>query len=333
MKRRTKGILLVGSLAVATVATVTALSVAPTVSLWLALMRAGHGRCPINVHNLIIGCTLEASATTTSAPARSASIAPPSAHDMDEERVVIDQKSWDVTNHCPLSGIARRLLCADAAIAAPTRDDLEVELSDATGLPLPKGRVITTENNSPFIKSVHVEAPLDLAAVLGFYRDALRKRGWTENDGAVVAPDRAVIAFSTPDGPAQLRLIQQNDRTIADLSLRKPASENTGILTSPGQPSPGRVKLLLGNATDEPAVITINAQTIKLAAQAGKNIMAPGRDELPDGPAIDLPPGRFKITLKVASNAAQNREFEVGANETWGLLVGPAGVPLPVHLY
>jgi len=37
--------------------------------------------------------------------------------------------------------------------------------------------------------------------------------------------------------------------------------------------------------------------------------------------------------LKVASGAAQDREFEVAADETWGLLVGSAAVPLPLHLY
>ena len=112
----------------------------------------------------------------------------------------------------------------------------------ATGLPLPKPWLLTTAKNSPFIKSVHVETPLDLAAVLGFYRVELSKRGWTENDGAVVEPDRAVIAFTTTDGPALLRLIHQDDRTIADLSLRKPAAANAGI-----QPRPGQARLMLGN--------------------------------------------------------------------------------------
>jgi hypothetical protein len=128
-----------------------------------------------------------------------------------------------------------------------------------------------------------------------------------------------VIAFTTIDGPALLRLIHQDDRTIADLSLRKPtAVEEADIL-----PSPGQVKLMFGNARDEGAVVTINQQTIKLTARA----------ELRNSPKIDLPPGKFKVTLKVAGSAAQNREFEVGADETWGLLVGPAGVPLPVRLY
>jgi hypothetical protein len=92
---------------------------------------------------------------------------------------------------------------------------------------------------------------------------------------------------------------------------------------------------MLGNATDEAAVITINEQTVKLAARAGAKLAnsADAARTLPDSQKIDLPPGKYKVILKVASGAAQNREFEVDADETWGLLVGPAGVPLPVHLY
>src|SRR5262249_56971196 len=124
-------------------------------------------------------------------------------------------------------------------------------------LPLPKPWVLRTAKNSPFIKSVHVETPLDLAAVLDFYRAELRKRGWTEDDGAVVAPDRAVIAFTTTDGPALLRLIHQDDRTIADLSLRKPAAVNAGIV-----PAPGQARLTLGHSTTEAAAITVHQHSL-----------------------------------------------------------------------
>jgi hypothetical protein len=53
----------------------------------------------------------------------------------------------------------------------------------------------------------------------------------------------------------------------------------------------------------------------------------------PDSQEIDLPPGNYKVTLKIASAAAQNREFEVAADETWGLLAGSTGVLIPLHLY
>jgi hypothetical protein len=179
-----------------------------------------------------------------------------------------------------------------------------------------------------FIKAFHVETPLELAAVLGFYRLALSKRGWSENDGAVVEPDGAVIAFTTSDGPALLRLTRQDDRTIADLSLRKPADPKGAIL-----PMPGQVRLLLGNDTDEEAVITINEQAIKLVAHA-KLTEAPATGRKPhDSQEINLPPGKYKVSIKIASGAAQNREFEVAADETWGLVAGKAGVLFPVRVY
>jgi hypothetical protein len=221
---------------------------------------------------------------------------------------------------------ARRLLCAVASDAAAQAADDD----PATGLPRPKPWLLTTAKNSTLIKAFHVETPLDLAGVLRFYRLELSKRGWSENDGAVVEPGGAVIAFTTPDGPALLRLTHQDDRTIADLSLRKPAATNADIL-----PMPGQVRLLLGNDTDEEAVITINELTINLAAGAGSKLTVDpetGRKS-PDSQEIKLQPGKYKVTLKVASGAVQNREYEVAADETWGLLAGPAGVPLPVHLY
>jgi hypothetical protein len=319
MKRRTKGVLLVGSVAVA-------MAVATVVGLSAALTRVldPHGQCETGFSTLI-DCTYHASSRTTTQgrPIFTTSTAP--AHPIGTI-LSHDETSWAVAD-CPQNYIAKRLLCAVPSVAAPVQaasDDV------VTGLPLPKPWVLRTAKNSLVIKSFHVETPLDLSVVLGFYRSELSKRGWTENDGAVVAPDRAAIAFTTPDGPATLRLIRHDDRTIADLSLRKPRPANAGLL-----PRPGQVRLMLGNRTDEEAVIIINQQTVRLAAHAG-NDLAYSADEaskLPDSQKLDLPPGKYRVTLKVASGAAQNREFEVAAGETWGLLVGQAGIALPVHLY
>src|SRR5215831_4632216 len=187
MNRRTKGVLLVGSLVVAT-----------TVVLAAALARGwDYDACKLHSHS-----------TTTRFPSGD-----------------VDVTWWAVTTHCP--EIAKRLFLGATSLMAPA-------LSEGTDLPLPESQVLATERNSPFIKSVHAETPLDLAAVLGFYRVELGKRGWTENDGALIEPDRAVLAFTTSDGPAQLRLLRQDDRTIADLSLRKGAAANADILPRPG---------------------------------------------------------------------------------------------------
>ena len=222
MKRRTRAVLLVGGLAV------TAVVVLAVVGL------VAPGRALDSNHycetgfSALINCTLEVSTRTTHqgtpdpsfAAALSQTSSTPSSAPPPLQPDTIDVTSWALAQ-CPENSIARRLLCATPSAAAP----VEAASNDATtGLPRPKPWFLTTAKDSPFIKSFHVETPLALAAVLGFYRAELGKRGWTENAGAAVAPDRAAIAFTTPDGPALLRLIHQDGRTVADLSLHKPAA-------------------------------------------------------------------------------------------------------------
>jgi hypothetical protein len=312
-------VLLVGGLTITTAA-------AAVVVMSAALSRAfdPHNYCETGFSTLV-GCKLQRSTTSVHqgtpnpdfAAALSATSTTPSSSRHTLPPGYSETTSWAIAD-CPENYIAKRLLCP-TPVAAPAQaasDDL------ATGLPRPKPWVVTAAKKTPYNEAVHVETPLDLAAVLGFYRTELGRRGWTEDGGADVAPDDAVIAFTTTDGPALLRLIRQDDRTIADLSLHKPAAANAYL-----QPKPGQARLRLGNATDEEAVITINEQTIRFAGRDGR--------KLTDDPetAIDLPPGKFKVTLAVSGGAAQTREFEVAADETWGLLAGPAGVPLPVRLY
>ncbi|TPQ32289.1 hypothetical protein C2U70_22380 [Bradyrhizobium guangdongense] len=245
----------------------------------------------------------------------------------------VDQTWWAVRTHCPWDTVAQRLFCTAVTYVLPTGatgNYFESKVSDETGLPLPERWDLTTAKNSPFISSIHAETPLDPASVLAFYRAELEKRGWTENGDAVIEPDRAVIAFKASGRPALLRVTREGDMTVADLSLRKVAEAKGGL-----QPKPGQVKLMFGNKTDEEAIITINGQTIKLAAKAGADLTDSAEDaaKVPASQTIDLPPGKYKVILKVTSGAAQNREFEVAANETWGLLVGPDGAALPIHLY
>ena len=47
---------------------------------------------------------------------------------------------------------------------------------------------------------------------------------------------------------------------------------------------------------------------------------------------LDLPPGKYKFSIKLPGKPAFNDELEVGADETWGLMIGPGGV-LPLQVY
>ena len=52
-------------------------------------------------------------------------------------------------------------------------------------------------------------------------------------------------------------------------------------------PKPGQARLLLGNLGDAEAAITINKQTVKIAAGAG--------GPHTKGPTLDLPPGNTNM--------------------------------------
>ena len=200
-----------------------------------------------------------------------------------------------------------------------TAEDLEAE--ESGGLPVPKRHTMTTGEKSPFRRELNANVPLDLAAVLGFYRRELGKLAWKEESkGAVVAADNAVIAFTTPEGPALLKLGRKDDETIVNLTLKNPdAAAKAGMV-----PKPGQAKLIIGNPMDVEAAVTINKRMIKVAAGIGA--------KAPDGPTLELAPGKYKFSIKLPGKPVHNDELEVGADEAWGLFIGPGGA-LPVHVY
>jgi hypothetical protein len=73
-------------------------------------------------------------------------------------------------------------------------------------------------------------------------------------------------------------------------------------------------------------VITINKQTIKVAAGAG----AP---QSPDGPTLDLPPGKYQYSLRVPGRPGRTYSITIAAGDSWGLMVGPTGEVLPMQMY
>jgi hypothetical protein len=324
MKRRTKAVLLVGTLLAA--------SVAAYFQANAALTRAidPKDRCQTGFSTLVT-CRLALSSTTTwqgtpdpnwpGSKASPAASTPP----QPDRLISRDVTLWAIAD-CPENSVARRLLCATPS-TAPRAEAAVIDPD--TGLPLPKPWILKTAKTSLAIDAVHVETPFDLTATLNFYRGALNKRGWTENSGALVTPDAATLTFTTADGPGLLRLSRQDGLTIADLSVRKPAAAEAAI-----RPQPGQVRLMLGNTTDHEAVITVNDQSFKLAARAGLKLMDdPEAARKTDGPDLTLTPGKYKVVFKVANDTPQQLTFDIAADETWGLLAGPSGVPLPVHLY
>jgi hypothetical protein len=235
-----------------------------------------------------------------------------------------------VTETAPRGTPAPRVRHADATptpgprtgapAAAPAIQQLESG-EERSGLPVPSNTTQVGTEKTPFRVVLTAKLAADLPSVLAFYRRELGKRNWKEeSQGAVTTADKVVLAYTSPEGPAILKLDRAGDDTDISLSLRKPAeASKAGML-----PKPGQVKVLLGNMTESEAVVTINRQTIKVSAGAGS--------KGPNGPTIDLPPGKYKISFKVARGPVQTEDVEVGANETWGVIIGPGGA-LPLQMY
>jgi hypothetical protein len=202
---------------------------------------------------------------------------------------------------------------------APMPEELEAD--EKSGLPVPKRRTLVGTEGTKFRLTLNVRTAADLASVLAFYRRELAARGWNADDKtAEIARERVQIAYTAPDGPALLKLSREDDETVVSLLLRKSAeAAKSGLL-----PKPGQTRAMFGNMLDKEAVITINRRTNKVAAGAGA--------KQPDGPTLNLPPGRYKVALKVAGEPSQSEDVTVGADEIWGLLIGPGGL-LPLQMY
>jgi hypothetical protein len=214
---------------------------------------------------------------------------------------------------------AGKLATPNTALQSATEDDLVAE--ESGGLPVPKRHTLSDGAKTPFRRELNANVPLDLAVVLSFYRRELTKLNWKEeSQSAEVAADKVNLAYTSPDGPALLTLGRKDGETIVSLAVKNPdAAAKAGVI-----PKSGQAKVLVTNPNEVEAVITINKQTIKIAAGAGT--------KGPDGAMLDLAPGKYKFSIKLAGKAASNDELKVGADETWGLLIGPGGA-LPMHVY
>ncbi|WP_426612277.1 hypothetical protein [Bradyrhizobium sp. McL0616] len=213
---------------------------------------------------------------------------------------------------------------ASATSAGPLEADAE------SALPVPKQHSSTSLGTAklpgieaPFRRELDASVPAELSDVLAFYRTELTRLGWQEKpDGAAISADRVQLAFASPQGPATLKLGRANGETSVSLVQKNPdAATKADIM-----PKPGQAKLMLGNMSTTDAQLTINKQTIKVAAGAGG-------PQSPKGPTLDLPPGKYQYSLKMPGRPARNDTIEIAAGDAWGLMVGPTGEVLPIQMY
>ena len=197
----------------------------------------------------------------------------------------------------------------------------ELQAGDKNGLPVPQPNSSSGTLKSKFLYAALASLPASIETVIAFYRNELPKRGWTEDTPAAsLKSDAATLKFTTKEGPANLKLTRSAGQTNIELTVRQTAlAEASGLM-----PKAGNVKIMFGNIEDAAGEITINKKTFKV--KGGE------RAEDPKGPSIELPPGKYSFEVKLKGKPSQKDEAEFGANEIWGVLIGPGG-GLPLQMY
>jgi len=223
---------------------------------------------------------------------------------------------------------AKPAASAEAEVQAKSSEPLTSD-SDSQ-LPVPTQRssksFATTKipgGEAPLRRELTASIPAPLQDVLAFYRAELSRLGWQEKTGgAAMSAERAKIDFTSPQGPATLTLGRAKGETTVNL-----AQKNTDVAVKADiMPKEGQARLMLGNMGSSEASLTINKQTVKIAAGAGG-------PRSPKGPMLDLPPGKYQYALRMPGQPARTEALTVAAGEAWGLLVGPSGDVLPLQMY
>ena len=189
------------------------------------------------------------------------------------------------------------------------------------GLPVPADAANTSDRSGPFRRALSISSEMDVASLVEFYRAELPALGWTEQaDQASVEAGSTVLMFENDEGPLVVELTEAGGGSEIVLTTKSLAAATAaGILGAPGQ-----ARIILGNMGDADATITIDGQELQVAAGEGA--------DQPDGPTLDLAPGTYTVTIAIAGQADQEERLEVGADEVWGLILGPGGV-MPLQLY
>lgn len=211
---------------------------------------------------------------------------------------------------------------ADTLVPAAAAEEAELSVQVVSGFPVPTPNSLNGSEKSLYRLQINARVPTRVASVLAFYRRELGKRdGWAEqSEGRVVETNRAVVPYATTEGPAVLTLSTDNGETVVALVVRKTAAAaKAGML-----PPPGKVRLLFGNILDGAASVTIGQTTVAIPAGKG--------GKAPDGPRMDIAPGKHTFSFTLPGQAARADEIDVASGDVWGLMIGPGGV-LAVPMY
>jgi hypothetical protein len=195
----------------------------------------------------------------------------------------------------------------------------ELTAIDQDGLPLPSDKSGYSDENTDFSRRLTVTSPSTPQTLSDFYQAKLPDYGW-ELNSVTGGADLTTLTFTGVDGILMVEIKSGSGETEVTLvNKNQAAAAKAGIL-----PPAGQARIYLANLDTQAVTVTINGQTINVAAGAGMDSPA-------NAPKLDVPPGNYDVVVKAGSNSVTN-PVEVGADETWGLLLDAQGAA-PLQMY
>jgi len=190
-------------------------------------------------------------------------------------------------------------------------------------LPVPTDCESVTQTGTPFRSTVDAEIRRPLADVVAFYRRELPKGGWTDVVAEEETPGESLrLDLDGASGPLRVELRKKRKDTLIHMVTRDTdAARKAGVL-----PEPGQARLLLGNTHDVEATIVVDAEERRVAAGTGAADPSAAL-------ALTIPPGSHEVTIKLAGEADQTETLEIGADETWAVMVLPTGGDFADRVY
>ena len=194
------------------------------------------------------------------------------------------------------------------------------------GLPIPEGHQGMQSEGSRFRKQTSTTVAAELSQVVDFYRRELSSEAWGEwkenAADATVEKQSAKFAYNGPTGSLTVQLKADGQEVAITLVTRDAqAAKAAGLL-----PSPGKARLLIANASDKEAVITINNREYKVAAGRGA-------EDPKTGLNWEVPTGSYTVVIRPPGQDVQSEQLKLGSDETWGVVVDPSGGYLAHQIY
>src|SRR5262249_46972569 len=134
------------------------------------------------------------------------------------------------------------------------------------GLPVPDGYNGIQKEGSKFRAEVKTTIAAELNAVVDFYRRELAAAEWKENGRAALSDKQsAKLSFTGQKGSLIVQLKANGKETAITLTSRDAAAAKAAGLL----PSAGKARMLIGNAGEKAATVSVNKRDFQVAAGAG----------------------------------------------------------------